>query len=90
MPHPYRPAAVRIPMELVEADFEIAFNLVDLAEGDRTLAARVLAEAETVFLDIETRLARMDARESQPFHPLAGELRREIDLARLHTGEAAA
>ena len=90
MPHLYRPAVQRIPIELVEADFEIAFSLVDLAEGGRSLATRAIDDAETVFRDIEARLQRMDPLESQPFTPLVGELRREIDLARLHNGEAAA
>lgn len=92
MRHPCGPgASARIPVELVEADFEIAFNLVDMAEteaslGDRARASRAIDDAEEVFRDIETRLLRLGTPGSQPFTPLVGELRREIDLALAHMG----
>ena len=91
MSHPYGPgAAERIPVELIEADFEIAFSLLDLAGADARLAARAIHDAEDVFRDIESRLQRLGVPGNQPFVPLVGELRRELDLARLQDGEAAA
>src|SRR5262245_16936189 len=79
----------RIAVDLVEADFEIGFNLVDIVEaeagwGDPLRAARVLQDAEDVFVDIEQRLIRLGTDGSQAFAGLTDELRREIDLARLH------
>ena len=79
----------RIPLELVEADCEIGFSLVEIAEadsirGDPDRAARVIADAERVFLDIEQRLAALPADERQCFAGLIGELRREIEMAREH------
>jgi len=75
-------------IQFVEADVEIGFNLVDMAErelsqGDAPLACRVLQDAEEVFRDIECRLGRAGARERESFRPLVGELRRQIDLVRV-------
>jgi len=80
-------AAERIPIELIEADFEIAFNLIDMCHagyvrGDRASASRALHDAEDVFQDIEQRLAIIGSVKSHPFDPLVGELKREIALAR--------
>lgn len=79
----------RVAIELVEADCEIGFGLVDIAEmesnsGDRELARRALEDADKVVLDIERRLARLTERNRAPFEPLVGELRRQISLARSH------
>jgi ferredoxin len=83
----------RIAIELVEADCEIGFGLVDVAEaesksGDRESAARVLDDADLVILDIEQRLRRLSERNRTPFGPLLGELRREIQRARRHVPPA--
>lgn len=79
----------RIEVEFVEADVEMGFNLVDMAEaecgrGNPVLASRVLEDAEDVFDDIQRRLQRLDAGNQGCFGPLVGELRREIDLAKSH------
>ncbi len=90
MSHPVgSPLRDRIRIEFVEADVEIGFNLVDLAEaacsaGNAVSASRVLTDAEAVFHDIEQRLERLGDRERDCFNPLASELRREIDQAKLH------
>jgi hypothetical protein len=80
------PAAELVTRELIEADFEIAFNLIDLSQvelesEDRPAAARVLQDAEDIFRDIERRLILIGDSKSQPFHPLVGELKRQLDLA---------
>jgi hypothetical protein len=82
MPRNYR-------TEFVEADFEIAFNLLDIAEtqsllGDRAGADRVIHDAEEVFVDIKERLHRLGTFENQAFGPLVTELQRELDLAHTH------
>jgi hypothetical protein len=81
------PVSSRIRRELIEAAVEQAFGLVDLAEeaalrGNSQTATRILADAERVYLDIEERLSRLDAREIGPFLPLVAELRNSIDKAR--------
>ena len=81
------PVSSRIRRELIEADVEQAFGLVDLAEeaalrGDSQTAFRILADAERVYLNIEERLSQLDARDTGPFLPLVAELRNSMDKAR--------
>lgn len=77
----------RIPVELVEADFEIGFGLIDLANTCPPEVSRILADADAVYDDILSRVARLDSPEGSYFQPLIGELRRAIDLALLrHSG----
>jgi hypothetical protein len=84
MPCPYgSTAGRRIPVELVEADFEIGFSLIDLAHSHPRNASRILADAEAVYQDILARVRRLGAPESGSFQPLIGEFRRAIDLATL-------
>jgi hypothetical protein len=75
----------RVRVELVEADFEIGFSLVDLADSRPSEASRVLADAEEVYADIQARLMGLPSSEGDSFKPLATELRRAIDLALRHT-----
>ena len=87
MSHAHGRASERIPREMIEADFEIAFNLIDLGEmqidqTDRAWAARAVSDAEDVLLDIERRLELLGTIERQPFDPLFGELKRQIALAK--------
>jgi len=84
------PLQHRIEVEFVEADVEMAFTLVDLAQaeagaGDRALAGHVIRNAENVVGDIEARLARLGASARMPFVLLVEELRREIEQAKQHT-----
>ncbi len=79
--------AERITRELIEADFEIVFNLIDLSQaelerGDRPAASSVLQDAEDVFRDIERRLTLIGDEKSQPFSSLIGELKRQKALAK--------
>lgn len=79
-----------ISKELIEADVDIGFSLVDTAEtesvrGNSAVATRALQDAEMVFADIERRLLRLEgATEGEAFQSLVGELRRQIDLAKSH------
>jgi hypothetical protein len=75
----------RVSVEFVEADLEIGFSLVDLAESRPSEAVRLLADAEEVYADILARVQRFEAPESERFQPLISELRRAIDLMLSHS-----
>ena len=86
----YRRVPERIPAELIEADIEIAFSLVDMAEEclrerDVISAGRVLRDADDVLLDIRRRVAALCSEKRWPFDPLLGEVNRAIALAKSHT-----
>jgi hypothetical protein len=79
----------RMRVQFAEADFEIGFNLVDMAEeeairGNYARASRILKDADSVFLDIQQILRRLTIPDRDPFAPLLGELDRAIGLAKLH------
>jgi len=87
-PNPRR-VSDRILTELIEADIEIAFRLVDMAEdyareGEAESAARALHDADEVLLDIRRRLDEMGAEKGWPFDSLLEEVRRAIALAKSH------
>lgn len=82
-----RNASQQVLIQLLEADVEMGFALVDVAlkeflRGNESHSLRALQEAEGVIQDIEQRLSRLRSEESDPFRPLVQELRREIDAAR--------
>jgi len=68
-------------VELVEADIEIGFSLVDLVESRPADAARLVANAEEVYQDAQSRITRLEPSERRSLEPLVAELRRAIDLA---------
>lgn len=73
--------------QLVEADVEMGFALVDdtlshQLRGDSDFSTRALAAADEVVRDIEQRLQQLGAGRSEPFQPLLAELRRQIEAAR--------
>lgn len=75
--------ADKIVVELIEADVDIGFALVDeakayLATGQPKATSRALHDAVDIVADIELRLQRLGSPESAPFHPLVAELRNEI------------
>ncbi len=74
----------RIRVELVEADLEIGFSLVDLVESCPAQTARLVSDAEDIYQDVLTRMERLAAPERRNFEPLVAELRRAIDLAPPH------
>ena len=78
--------ADRLKVEFVEADIEIGFSLVDMAEiewtqGHAADTSRLLHDADEIFEDVGKRLQRFNADESAHFLPLVGELRRALDIA---------
>lgn len=79
-------ARERITVELIEADVEIAFGLVDdaleqLHDGNLSFAQHALADAGKVLTDIDSRLQQLDPERRIPFGPLLEELRNSIHRA---------
>lgn len=70
----------RVRIELIEADLEIGFTLVDLAGSSPADSTRLLSDAGQVYDDILTRLKRLEPAEGRKFQPLVAELRSAIDL----------
>jgi hypothetical protein len=82
---PHRPSD-RIRVELIEADVDMAFGLVDDAleefhDGNVEYARAALGDAERVLTDIEARLGNVSAADSAPFGPLVDELRKSLRAA---------
>ena len=78
-----RKLADKILIQLIEADVDIGFGLVDEAKafrasGQPEFSSRALQDAEDIISDIEHRLQRLGDSESGPFLPLVTELRNEI------------
>jgi hypothetical protein len=71
-----------VRVELVEADIEIGFRLIEMVEIWPDEAVRLVVEAEGVYERALARIARLQPGVRSNFGPLVGELRRAIDLAR--------
>lgn len=87
-----RNSSEQVLVELVEADFETAFSLLDVAQAEALnrnpeFGRRALQEADVILLDIEQRLARLEGSEREPFLALLEELHREIAVARRRDAE---
>jgi hypothetical protein len=79
-------AADRVRVELIEADVDMAFGLVDDAleefrDGNVDFARSALGDAEKALSDIAERLGQIDAERRAPFGPLVDELRKAIRAA---------
>jgi len=86
MPQPARrKASDQMMVQLIEADVDIGFGLVDearayLFNGQADFSSRALQNAEEVVADIERRLEQL-GEAAAPFLPLVAELRNEISAA---------
>ena len=83
---PNHRASDRVRVELIEADVDMAFGLVDDAReqfqaGNVEFARAALDDAERVLSDIKERLGKIDAANSAPFGSLVDELRKAIRAA---------
>ena len=83
---PNHRASDRVRVELIEADVDMAFGLVDDAleefhDGNVEFARAALNDAEKVLTDIEARLGKIDVADGAPFGPLVDELRKAIRAA---------
>jgi hypothetical protein len=77
-------ASDRIRIEMIEADGDMAFSLVDDAREEfhqGNVAHAALDDANRVVEDIEERLAKLGAERSAPFRPMVDELRKAIGEA---------
>jgi hypothetical protein len=92
VPYPKRRTlANKILIQLIEADVESGFGLVDEAKsfsasGKREFSSRALQDAEGILTEIRRRLERLGESESAPFQSLVSELRKEIAAAEQETG----
>ena len=87
MPQPERRKVLdQVLIQLIEADVESGFSLVDEAkayrlQGNRDFSCRALQQAEAIVADIERRLTAFKDSEARPFLPLLTELREQIAAA---------
>jgi hypothetical protein len=76
----------RIPRELIDADFTVAFSLVEMAGESRRdngqIASQLLQKAEGMLDDIRGRLLRMTASQKEAFEPRCAELGEAIERAK--------
>jgi hypothetical protein len=77
----------RVPRELIDADFAVAFSLVEMAQGESRrnngqLASQLLEKAERMLDDIRGRLLRMTASQKEAFETRCTELATAIELAK--------
>jgi hypothetical protein len=75
--------ADQIAIQLIEADVDIGFALVDEAKayraaGQSQFSVGAIKEAARVLVAIEERLQRLGEYETRPFVNLIRELRKEI------------
>jgi hypothetical protein len=82
----HRKVSDQVLIQLIEADVESGFGLVDDAKahrmhGDGQFSSRALQEAEAVVADIEQRLAQVGGSSAAAFLPLVAELREQIAAA---------
>lgn len=73
----------RTARELVQADFEVARNFVDMAqnESERELAAQLLHRAEGILSEIRSRAARMNSDQREAVEARIKELSDAIERA---------
>lgn len=76
----------RVPRELIDADFTVAFSFVQMAEeelhrGNGQLAASLRQRAESMLKEIQGRLLRMTPSQSEPFELRCAELAAAIKTA---------
>ncbi len=88
------PTRERLRVQFAEADVEIGFRLADMAEAEAWFmnygkAARIPADADEVFVDLEQILQRLGMAQQVPFAPLVEELRRTIGSRQAPHSESA-
>jgi hypothetical protein len=82
----------RIPRELIDAEFTIAFSMVEMAEGEGRPGhsgptSPLLEKAGQMLANIRERLSRMTHTHKEVFEPRCAELSEAIERAKaLHSG----
>lgn len=77
----------RVPRELIDADFAVAFSLVGMAKDETRrdngqLGAQLIQKAERMLEDIRGRLLRMTASQKEAFELRCTELGEAIERAK--------
>jgi hypothetical protein len=77
----------RIPRELIEADFTIAFSLVQMAQDEvrrnnEQLASQLRERAERMLEGIQRRLLRMTPSQKESFELRCQELAEAIEITK--------
>jgi hypothetical protein len=91
VPRPMRrKVADQVLIQLIEADVDIGFALLDEAKayrlsGQSDFSSHALQQAKDIVVDIERRLQELGDSESVPFLPLVAELRNEIAAVKSET-----
>jgi len=91
VPRPIRrKVADQVLIQLIEADVDIGFALLDEAKayrlsGQSDFSSHALQQAKDIVVDIERRLQELGDSESVPFLPLVAELRNEIAAVKSET-----
>jgi len=91
VPRPIRrKVADQVLIQLIEADVDIGFALLDEAKayrlsGQSDFSSHALQQAKDIVVDIERRLQELGDSESVPFLPLVAELRNEIAAVKPET-----
>jgi len=91
VPRPMRrKVADQVLIQLIEADVDIGFALLDEAKayrlsGQSDFSSHALQQAKDIVVDIERRLQELGDSESVPFLPLVAELRNEIAAVKPET-----
>ena len=85
-----RKVADQVLIQLIEADVDIGFALLDEAKayrlsGQSDFSSHALQQAKDIVVDIERRLQELGDSESVPFLPLVAELRNEIAAVKPET-----
>jgi hypothetical protein len=72
----------RVPRELIDADFSVAFSLVEMAESESQVGSQLLQKAERMLEDIRARLLRMTVSQKEAFELRCTELADAIEHAK--------
>lgn len=77
----------RVPRELIDSDFSVAFSFVEMAReesrrGNRQAASQLLQKAEEILDSIQERLLRMTALQREAFAPRCAELAEAIQAGK--------
>ena len=77
----------RVPREIIDADFAVAFSLIEMAEGESRnengqLASPLIGKAEGMLEDIRLRLLRLTAAQREEFEPRCAELAAAVERAK--------
>lgn len=77
----------RIPRELIDGDFAVAFSFVEMAKvesrlGNAQVSSQLVLKAGEMLDNIRARLLRMTAAQKEVFEPRCAELGEAIELAR--------